>query len=422
VDETDGRLTCRGRSLALTPKAFEVLVYLLRRHPRLVTRDELLDAAWPDCCVSDGTLTSTIWMVRRALSNSGAWIETIPKRGYRFVGAVKSGDPSIDSAGHAALPSHRAAAIEAYQQCLAGRHHCHSWPTSTFHRSRELFERAIRLDPTSAAAHFGLALYHGIGAAMGLLRPVEGWRQFQRSLLAARSLDPALAENYNGIAAEHLYLHRDWEQAERAFTRGLEIAPDEAETRNHYGFSLALFGRVDEAIAHIGRAIHLDPLSMRFRWNLAFVLYQSCRYDEAIEQCQLIRDVDATYLHAYVLMGDSYEQKGELFEALRHWQLAEPEPLDVHVQTVDEFWRARLRALERRRRHGGFVPAMDVARVHARLGNIDDTLASLTRALHEPSRLVLELPLDPRFEQLRGHREFDALVAALPNAHAARVR
>jgi hypothetical protein len=78
--------------------------------PDLVTRDELLNAAWPDCCVSDGTLTSTIWMIRRALRDSDAWIETIPKRGYRFVGAVNSTD-STDSAGHVAPPPRSAETV-----------------------------------------------------------------------------------------------------------------------------------------------------------------------------------------------------------------------------------------------------------------------------------------------------------------------
>ena len=55
---------------------------------------------------------------------------------------------------------------------------------------------------------------------------------------------------------------------------------------NHYGFSLALFGRFDEAIAQIGRALELDPLSVRFQWNLASVFYQSGRYDDAIEHCR----------------------------------------------------------------------------------------------------------------------------------------
>jgi hypothetical protein len=67
---------------------------------------------------------------------------------------------------------------------------------------------------------------------------------------------------------------------------------------------------------------------------------------------------------------------------------------------------------------GGFVPAMSMARLHARLKHSDTSLKWLRRALHEPSRLVLELPLDRTFHALRNRPDFTAIVAALPNALA----
>ena len=310
--------------------------------------------------------------------------------------------------------------IRAYHLCLEGRNLCHGWPTSAFHRSRECFARAIRLDPNYAEAYFGLALYHGIGAAMGLLHPVEAWRQFEVALATARRLDETLGETYNGLAATQLYLHRNWERAERAFEQALAIDPDDAETRNHYGFSLALFCRFDEAIAQIGSALELDPLSVRFQWNLASVFYQSGRYDDAIEHCSRILALDETYPPVYALRGDAYEQQGEFALALRNWRLARGDASAVDGATVEEFWRAELDGLRNRRQRGAFVPAMDVARAHARLGDVDGTIEWLENALHERSRLVLELPVDPLFDCFRGHPRFDAITSALPNGQVCR--
>jgi tetratricopeptide (TPR) repeat protein len=358
-------------------------------------------------------------MVRRALRRRAGWIETVPKRGYRFVGNVSEAT-HLDDAGKHVMSRPGTTSIRAYQLCLEGRNLCHVWPTLPFHRSRACFERAIRLDPKYADAYFGLALYHGIGAAMGLLHPVEAWRVFEVALATARRLDETLGESYNGLAAKHLYLHRNWEKAERAFEQALEIDPEDAETRNHYGFSLALFGRFDEAIAQISRALELDPLSVRFQWNLASVFHQCGRHDDAIEHCRRTLNLDATYPPAYALMGDAYEQKGELALALRNWRLARGSARHGDSATVEEFWRGQLDGLRNRRRKGAFVPAMDVARAHARLGDVDSTIEWLGKALHERSRLVLELPVDPLFERFRGHPRFDAITAALPNGQVCR--
>ena len=419
VDEREGRLVRDGQPVPITPKAFEALVALLTRHGQLMTRQQLLDELWPDTYVTDANLTGTMWMVRRALGTPDGWIETVPKRGYRFVGNASETKRLSDGAEHVTFGS-GTANIRAYQLCLEGRNLCHAWPTPAFHRSRECFERAIRLDPNYAEAYFGLALYHGIGAAMGLLHPVAAWRTFEVALATARRLDESLGESYNGLAATHLYLHRNWEKAERAFEQALAIDPDDAETRNHYGFSQALFGRFDDAIGQIGRALELDPLSVRFQWNLASVFHQSGRYDDAIERCGRILALDVTYAPVYALMGDAYEQKGEFGLALQNWRLARSGDGHVDGTTVEEFWRGQLDGLRNRRQKGAFVPAMDVARAQARVGDVDATIEWLGKALHERSRLVLELPVDPLFDRFRAHPRFDAIIAALPNGPARR--
>jgi len=63
----EGRLLREGRPVALTPKAFDVLVLLLSRQGRLITREELLSNLWPDTFVEESNLTGVIWAVRKAL-------------------------------------------------------------------------------------------------------------------------------------------------------------------------------------------------------------------------------------------------------------------------------------------------------------------------------------------------------------------
>lgn len=85
--DADARLLFRDETrIALTPKAVDVLVTLLENRGAPVARETLFGKVWSDAVVEDGTLSSHISLLRRTLG--GELIETIPKRGYRFVGDV----------------------------------------------------------------------------------------------------------------------------------------------------------------------------------------------------------------------------------------------------------------------------------------------------------------------------------------------
>src|SRR5881296_3500439 len=88
LDLANERLVCDGEVVALTPKAFAVLRRLVEGGGKLVTKAELLRAGWVDTHVSDGVIKLSILEIRRALgddSSAPRFIETVPRRGYRFI-------------------------------------------------------------------------------------------------------------------------------------------------------------------------------------------------------------------------------------------------------------------------------------------------------------------------------------------------
>jgi DNA-binding winged helix-turn-helix (wHTH) protein len=94
--------------ISLTPKAFSVLRYLVEHAGRLVTHDELLNALWPDTFVQPEVLKSHILDIRTALGDNAKnprFIETLPKRGYQFIAAVK--DASTTTKLAVELPSRK---------------------------------------------------------------------------------------------------------------------------------------------------------------------------------------------------------------------------------------------------------------------------------------------------------------------------
>ena len=85
LDLRRGTLLLDGRQIALRPKTFGVLKFLVENPDRLVSKDELLAAVWPNLIVTDDTLVQSIGELRRVLGEAGArLIVTVPRRGYRF--------------------------------------------------------------------------------------------------------------------------------------------------------------------------------------------------------------------------------------------------------------------------------------------------------------------------------------------------
>src|SRR5215470_15809581 len=92
LDAAEHLLLRDGESVPLQPKAFDLLVALVERHGRLLEKGELLKKVWPDTFVEEANLASNISLLRKALGdgeNGHRYIETAPKRGYRFVADVK---------------------------------------------------------------------------------------------------------------------------------------------------------------------------------------------------------------------------------------------------------------------------------------------------------------------------------------------
>jgi TolB-like protein/DNA-binding winged helix-turn-helix (wHTH) protein/Tfp pilus assembly protein PilF len=95
LDPAEQLLLADGQLISLTPKAFETLLALVENNGHILEKDELLKRVWPDTFVEEGTLVQNISTLRKVLgmaADGRAFIETIPRRGYRFIGAVQEVD------------------------------------------------------------------------------------------------------------------------------------------------------------------------------------------------------------------------------------------------------------------------------------------------------------------------------------------
>src|SRR5271170_1125390 len=100
VKEREFVLLKAGSAVQVEPKAFRVLLFLLRNPGRLVTKDEIIDAVWNDCSVSDNSVTKSIATLRRLLGDDPReprYISTVQSVGYRFLCDVTVSEHAFSS-------------------------------------------------------------------------------------------------------------------------------------------------------------------------------------------------------------------------------------------------------------------------------------------------------------------------------------
>ena len=81
-----------GKAIPMAPKVFETLLALVENHGRIVLKEELMKRLWPDTFVEESNLTFNIQQLRKSLGDNAReplYIETIPRRGYRFIAEMK---------------------------------------------------------------------------------------------------------------------------------------------------------------------------------------------------------------------------------------------------------------------------------------------------------------------------------------------
>src|SRR3989441_11861268 len=182
--------------------------------------------------------------------------------------------------------------------------------------------------------------------------------------------------------------------------------------------------RSDEHDEHaIGRAQALDPTSLMINTDLGFVLYYSRQYDAAIQQLQMVTEMNADFALAHFWLGRAYQEKRRYDDAIAEFRRIEAalhgwpvvSAAIGHVHGVSGRTREALETLDglEHLRKERYVTPYGVALVHAGLGDKDEALAWLSRALVDRSHWLVWLKLDPRLDALRSDRRYADLLLAV---------
>ena len=246
LDAARRRLTAFGEPAAISDRQLDVLLLLVARAGQIVSKDDLLEAGWKEVAVGDNSLEQAISSLRRVLgarSDGIAYIETVPRRGYRFgVPVTPMASRESDAALDALLAPHRA--------FVEGRALLETLERDRVRRAREVFEDALRSAPDFASAHIGLANACAMQFEMTRADPAPDGAAIAMAVRHAREacrLDPQSGEAWatRGFVLDRIGEHLD---AQAAAKRAVTLEPD--NWRHHFRLSYASWGEERLRAAH----------------------------------------------------------------------------------------------------------------------------------------------------------------------------
>jgi len=155
----------------------------------------------------------------------------------------------------------------------------------------EEFDRAVELDPRFSKAWAALGrAWETAGGWFGDKSPVEAMPEAQNAYERALAIDSTLADAHGGIATIEWRFRWRWSAAERAFRRSIELNPNLAETRDHYGNFLRSMRRIEEGVVQLEKAVELDPLGIS--WAELRQHYQHLgRFHDARQAAERAKDL-----------------------------------------------------------------------------------------------------------------------------------
>lgn len=440
-DPRTSELRREGQLVPLAPQPARLLEALASRAGELVTREELQKIIWGSETFVDYErgLNFCVLQVRAVLEDDARnprYIETLPKRGYRFIGALRpverqSRPRYLAFAAAALLPVLMVAAWDrravpvsqtvltatvpaAHDAYLRGRNLWNRRNAADVEASAEAFRTAMRLDSSFVLPRIALAeSLHSLVMA-GRMRPADAAVQIRPAVKEAVAMAPDLPQAH--AVAAMLSFWYDWDRAaaEKSYRRAIALNPNDAGAIHDRGWMLISRGRFDEGLAEVRRAQELDPLSPRANTHVAWAYIFARRYELAVREAKRALELDPHFKEAYVCMQRAYELMGDFdaaFAVRERRLILEGRPLETPGDRRDFLMAVRQRTAADLEASG--TDPYTTAAALAFAGQPDRAMSWLRKARAERSTAFLMMAVDPMLDSLRGREDFASLLRSV---------
>ncbi len=221
----------------------------------------------------------------------------------------------------AILASGRQVNPDAQLAYLKGMYHMNQGTPGGYQNAVGYLHEAVEKDPSDALAYAGLAAAY-IQIAHSAMATPDALTRAKAAAQRALRLDDTLAETLNVFGFIAGYYDYEWETAEKAFLRAIEINPNLAMAHYWYSWKLVLFDRMEEAIAEHKLAQSLDPLTPLHTAWLGGLYWYGRRYEEGLEETRKALELSSESWHGLYVQGNIYADMGMYEEAIATHQKA----------------------------------------------------------------------------------------------------
>jgi adenylate cyclase len=309
---------------------------------------------------------------------------------------------------------------ESYELYLKARSFWNKRTPPDLMQAISLFERALSLDTTFAAAYSGISdCYNALGYA-SYIAPNDAFPKALQAAVRAIQLDSTLAEPHASMGFYKFYYAWDWEEAEQEFRAAIAMDQNYELGYAWYGYYLTAMQRFNEAKIILGKAAELDPLSVPISTDMGFSSYYSGNYDSAIAELHRIIKLNPNYPFAHVWLGRAYQAKKSFPEAIAEYKssLQSQKDWPVGLAQLGNAYGVSGDKLEAHKildsliglSSRKFVTAYGMALQYAGLNQNDRAIMWLNRAYDEHSHWMVWVKLDPRWAVISKDKRYIELV------------
>ena len=219
----------------------------------------------------------------------------------------------------------------AYEAFLKGQFHVERFTPQDMILAAQYYQQALDIDPEYPLAHWGLSKLCGFQAQAGLITPTQARERCLPPIEKALALDDSLPEAHMGYASQMTWQQFNWEAADVAFRRAIELNPSYAEARMFYSHYLTLMGRTEEGTEQMRLALELDPLNPFVQGLYGAQLVMIDDFHGAV---RVIEDVIAStpgFGFGYIITWQAYHALGEkdnaITAAANHFRITRGDPI-----------------------------------------------------------------------------------------------
>jgi DNA-binding winged helix-turn-helix (wHTH) protein/Tfp pilus assembly protein PilF len=373
ADVRAGELRRNGVKVRLQDLPFRALALLLTRPGEVITREEFRQVLWPSDIFVDFEqgISSAVMRLRDALRDSAdnpIFIETIERRGYRWIGPIQRPEPVLEelrervSQAEQATPSpakqpsrrlpwrmmvyalpalalffvawifrpghrdvkanaksnppgartlHQPANREAEDFYLKGRFYWNKRTPESLNQALEAFTQAIAHDPNYSDAYVGLADCYNLLREFSAMPGNEAYFKAFAAAKKAVELDPQSSEAHASLAFVTFWGMWDAADSEKEFRRAIELDPNNVKAHHWYATFLDALGRHDEALAEIDRARQLAPDSSSILADKGELLWAAGHHEPALQLLKQLEAAEPDFISPHLYLRLAYFEAGD---------------------------------------------------------------------------------------------------------------